>query len=106
MTYLPETEAMLKSLKDQGINLWPMLHVFKRRSKLSVEIPDEVVQAVCIEYKKRGHIVKSGFPYFLTVLKRKSKEYFANQNVIEGINLKKEPTNLKDFFLTLKGEMK
>lgn len=101
MTYSDKTEEMLKSLKERGFNLWPMIHIFKRRSKLAVEIPDEVVQAVCIEYAKRGSVVRSGFPYFLTVLKRKSEEYFANQNVIEGIRIKNEPLALKNIMRQL-----
>lgn len=95
-TYNPQTEEMLQSLKQNGHNLWPMLHIFKRRSKLAVEIPDEVIQAVCVEYTKRGSLVRSGFPYFLTVLKRKSEEYFAKQNVTEGEKIKKEPLAMKD----------
>lgn len=95
MTFSPATENLLEKCKSLGFNLWPMLHIFKRRSKLKPEIPDEVVEAVCLEYIKRGSQIKSGFPYFLMVLKRKSADYFSKQNVIEGEKIKKEPIKLK-----------
>lgn len=100
-TYRPETEQMMQRLKDSGFNVWAMIGIFKRRSKLSPAIPDEVIQDVCLEYFKRSDKIKSGFPYFLTVLKSKSEAYFSNKNVIEGINIKQEPLALKDIMKKL-----
>lgn len=104
MTYNQKTEDMMAQLKLDGFNVWAMLGIFKRRSKLSPQIPDEVIQQVCLEYFKRKDKIKDGFPYFLTVLKRKSEDYFAKQNIIEGIKIKQQPMAIKDILRQLAQE--
>lgn len=95
MTYNPETELLLAECKEQGFNVWPMIAIFKRRSKLKPEIPDEVIQEVCKEYLNRKGQIRADFPYFLTVLKRKSSDFFARQRIQEHQVIKKEPVKLK-----------
>lgn len=62
----------MSEVKEQGLNIWAMLAIFKRRSKLSPQIPDDVIQAICGEYLNRKGTLRADFPYFLEVLKRKS----------------------------------
>ena len=100
-TYLPETESLLSEVKAKGFNVWAMLGLFKRRSKLREPIPDEVIQAVCLEYLERHDEINQSFPYFLVVLERKSKEYFGRQSEAEGQRYKKEPTAFKDILKEL-----
>lgn len=95
MTYEAETEFLMTECKERGLNIWAMLAIFKRRSKLAPKIPDEVIQEVCKEYIKRAGTIRSDFPYFLEVLNRKSREYFATKNQKEHEAIKKEPVRLK-----------
>lgn len=96
MTYSGETELLMQTCKEQGFNLWPLLAIFKRRSQLKPEIPDEVIQGVCKEYLGRMRNIRAGFPYFLKVLENKSREYFAKQQIAEHVKIKKEPMAFKD----------
>ncbi len=95
LTYLLETELMIDKVKTKGVNIWAMLAIFKKRSKLQPEIPDEVIQAVCLEYLTNKRIIKLDFPYFLQVLTRKSREYFAQKEISEHARIKSEPCKLK-----------
>lgn len=95
LTYLLETEIMIDKVKEKGISIWAMLAIFKKRSKLAPSIPDEVIQEVCKEYLKRTGTIRADFPYFLEVLKRKSQQYFAQKNIRENDQIKKEPVRLK-----------
>lgn len=95
MTYTEETETLMEVVKKRGLNIWAMLAIFKRRSKLAPKIPDEVIQEICKEYLKRTGTIRSDFPYFLMVLQRKSRDYFARKNKEEHAIIKKEPVKLK-----------
>lgn len=95
MEFNEKTNSYIKAVKDCGLNLYPLLGIFKKRSKLREPLPDEVVQAVCVEYLKRADKVDKSFPYFITVLKAKSHEYFANNQIREHEKMKKEPVRLK-----------
>lgn len=101
MTYNAETELLMQECKENGLNIWAMLHIFKRRSKLSPEIPDEVIQEVCKEYMNRKGQIRADFPYFLMVLKRKTSDYFARQRIQEHEAIKKEPVKMNDLFKRL-----
>lgn len=96
MTYSPETELYIATCKEQGFNLWPMFGIFKRRSRLNQNIPDEVIQAVCKEYINNAKPLRANFPYFLKVLENKSREYFAKQQIAEHIKIKREPMAFRD----------
>lgn len=95
MKFSDKTLEMLRIVKAEGFNVWAMLHIFKRRSKLKPDIPDEVVQMICAEYLKKKGAVRADFPYFLEVLKRKSADYFAKKEIEEHEKIKKEPVRLK-----------
>lgn len=95
MTYSLETEMLISEVKKRGLNIWPMLAIFKIRSKLAPKIPDEVIQAVCKEYLNKIGQLRSDFPYFLEVLKRKSEDYFARKNMRESAEIKKAPVTLR-----------
>ena len=94
--YSANAEILLKQVKDHGFNIYAMLGLFKKRSKLAPKIPDEVIEAVCREYLTRGHLIQNTFPYFLTVLTRKSREYFAAKNIKEHRQAKNEPMAFKN----------
>ena len=100
-TYTPETESLLSEVKAKGLNVWGMLGLFKKRSKLRHPIPDEVIQSVCLEYLERHDEINQSFPYFLVVLERKSKEYFGRQSEVEGQRYKKEPLGIKNIMQEL-----
>lgn len=104
MTYSPETEIYIAEVKKRGLNIWAMLAIFKRRSKLSPKIPDEVIQSVCKEYLFNKRQLRADFPYFLEVLKRKSFEYFSNKEVEEGQRIKNEPLAIKNIMRQLAKE--
>ena len=77
---MPYTQKLLKKMlfvKDNGFNIFAMLHLFRKRSKLNQEVPEEVVSLVCDEYIKNHDSIKKDFPYFLQVLKKQSGLYFA-----------------------------
>lgn len=95
MKYSIETERYIQAVKDTGFNIWAMLGIYKRRSKLREDIPEPVITAVCLEYIKRQGSIRQDFPYFLFVLQAKTHAHFAEQNVLEGLKYKKEPSKLK-----------
>ena len=101
MKFTKHTEQLLEMVKKDGLNIWAMLHIFKKRSKLAPNIPDEVVQNVCNEYIMRKGKIRKDFPYFLTVLERKSRDYFAKAAIKEHEEIKKSPPVLKDIFKQL-----
>lgn len=95
MTYTEKTERMVQMVKDTGFNIWAMLGLYRKRSKLKPQIPDDVVQGVCMEYLSKQGKIRSDFPYFLTILEKKSHAYFAKQNIDEHERIKREPVKLK-----------
>ncbi len=101
MSYSPETDLLASECKEQGFNIWAMHGLFRKRSKLREEIPDEVINSVCREYLNRKGTIRADFPYFLMVLKRKSQEHFAQKNRAEHEAIKKEPLAIKDIFKQL-----
>ena len=94
---MPYTQKLLKKMlfvKDNGFNIFAMLHLFRKRSKLNQEVPEEVVSLVCDEYIKNHDSIKKDFPYFLQVLKKQSGLYFARKNEKEGIRFKSEASTI------------
>ena len=89
-----ETLRHIQLVKNKGLNLWPLMGTYKRRSKLSEPIPDEVVQKLCRHYLKADNI-RSDFPYFLRMLELFTREHFAEQNKREHQKYKNEPVKLK-----------
>ena len=96
MKYDEPTERLIAECKQRGFNMWPMLAIFKKRSKINQDIPNEVISEICKEYLKMTRTLNADFPYFLKVLENKSREYFAKQQVAEHWKIKKEPMAFKD----------
>ena len=96
MTYAQETEILMADCKKQGFNVWPMLALFKRRSRLNTNVPDEVIQSMCKEYLGRMREIRADFPYFLKVLENKSREYFAKQEIFKHNQIRREPMAFRD----------
>ena len=94
--YTDKTKALLKAVYEKKFNIYAMLNLFKKRSKLKPEIPESVIQEVCLQYLSMSADVDNTFPYFLKVLKMKTAEYFANQNIREHQEIKKQPMAFRD----------
>lgn len=90
-----ETVKLLEECKQKGFNMYPLIGLYRKRSKLAPKIPETVIKEVCLEYL-RNKPVRADFPYFLAVLKNKTRNYFAQENVRESQALKREPTRLGD----------
>ena len=78
-----ETIALLNQVKARGINTFALLAIYRKRSKLQPEIPDEVLQKMCHVYLQTDKVDHS-FPYFLRVLQSETEKYFSNKNEQEG----------------------
>jgi len=65
----------LNEIKRQGFNLYTLINMFYRRTKLRLNIPDAVVMRVCDSFEK--YKPKEPFPYFMRVLKAESEQHFA-----------------------------
>lgn len=95
MTYLPKTERMMEEVKRKGFNIWAMVNLYRKRSRLQPQIPDEVLQGVCMEYLKRSDTIREQFAYFLVVLSMQTQKHFAEKNIREHAAIKKDPVRLK-----------
>ena len=92
-----ETLAHIYKVRDKGLNLFPLMGRYKKLSKLSPPIPNDVIKGVCREYLKVSQLreIEKQFPYFLRILEQKTRDYFANEAVKEHEKMKKEPVKLK-----------
>lgn len=92
-----ETLAHIYKVRDRGLNLFPLMGRYKKKSKLIHPIPNDVIKAVCREYLKVTEIreIEKQFPYFIRILEQKTRDYFANEQVKFHEKLKKEPVKLK-----------
>lgn len=104
MAYTQKLLTKMIFVKDQGFNIFAMLHLFRKRSKLREEIPEEVISLVCDEYIKNHGNIKKDFPYFLQVIKKQSGLYFARRNEKEGLRFKTEASSLKNILSRAIGE--
>lgn len=84
------TKELLAEVYKTGVNIYALLGLYKKRSKICVQIPDEVLNNLCKSYLKNNPKVKNSFPYFLRVLAATTEEYFSRQNENESKNRKKE----------------
>ena len=85
----------LKAANQSGINVYAMLNLYKKRSKISVEIPQEVILGVCNQIVANKKTILSPFPYFLMVLEQETKKYISQANIREHQKIKNEPVRLK-----------
>ena len=100
--YSREVILLMTEVKKEGLNIWAMLGLFKRRSKLKPDIPDEVIKKVCLQYLHYKEKIDNSFPYFLQVLKRESEQYFARENIrLHNIERRKVSPILRDILLNI-----
>jgi len=92
-------EFLKKEVHAKGFNISMMINLYnkKRRDQKCIGvIPEEIYCDVCIEYLK-CRAIKRDFPYFMTVLARKTEEHYANKTQAEAKANKfgKMPENIK-----------
>jgi len=87
-------KELLAEVKKKGINIYMLLNLYKKRSKLRVDIPEEVIHSLCTAYLENDRPIRSDFPYFLQMLKKKTEEYFSKQN--ENESIKRHKTGRKE----------
>ena len=84
---MTELELLKTEVHAKGFNISMMINTFKKKQverKALYSVPDEVFCEVCRVYLKKGEIRKD-FPYFMTVLIRKSEEFMKKkQTEYEG----------------------
>ena len=78
-------EELKKDIHKKGFNISMMLNKFKKMQKerkALYEIPEEVFYKTCFEIERRLEIseIENPWPYFMTILTRKSYEYFAGKS--------------------------
>lgn len=91
-----KTRELLKEVHHKGLNIYMMLGLFKKRSKLKPEIPEEVIDNVCGHYLNNKKTIEKDFPYFLAVLKSESSKYFAERNQKDHSEIKNSPSAFKN----------
>lgn len=86
-------QGLMKEVYDRGINIYMLINKTKKELKRVDHFPNSVIIEVCKEYISRldqGQINKT-YPYFLRLLKAKSAEWHANNQIKEHEKHKKEP---------------
>ena len=91
--YSQEFISKAKAAKDRGFNIYALIHKYQKISKTAELIPEPVYMAVLDHYLTDGAKVRSAWPYFITVLRVKSEEYFSRKNEEDGKRLKALPAN-------------
>lgn len=87
----------LKKVHSDGFNISQMINRVNKKLKRIEPFPEEVILAVCDEYWKYKDTIKSQWPWFVRVLEAKSAEYYANKNIQEHAEIKKQgPMSLAD----------
>jgi len=77
---MTELDLLKTEVHAKGFNVSMMINLFKKKQremKAIHEVPDEVLCAVCRAYLTTTKQIDKSFPYFMTVLQRKSEEYCA-----------------------------
>src|SRR3990167_5863899 len=91
--YSPQFITKAQTAKIQGFNIYALIHKYQKISKTAELIPESVYMAVLDHYLTDGAKVRSAWPYFITVLRVKSEEYFSRKNEEDGKRLKALPAN-------------
>lgn len=78
------------SAKKRGFNIYQLTNRFYKESNLVQKLPEKVLVDVLDEFFKRGDSVRENWPYFLRVLKEKSRIHFAGEEIKK--NVKNERT--------------
>lgn len=84
-----------EAAKGLGFNIYQLTGKFYKTSKVCEKLPEDVLDSVLDEVIKRHEHIKDPFPYFLTVLKSKSSEYFSLRNQLESKKIKSQPVSIK-----------
>ena len=63
----------IKEIHSKGFNISMMINQFRKESKLSIEIPEEVILNVCNSFDKYKPI--KPYPYFKKVLKGECEKH-------------------------------
>lgn len=82
-------KEILAEVKKKGFNIYSMINTYKKRSRISVEIPEEVIYSVA-ECYLNSPPKKDDFGYFLKVLELQTKSHFSKQNEEESKSRAKE----------------
>jgi hypothetical protein len=94
--YSKEFIYKAEKAKEFGFNIYQMIGFFYKQSKLREKLPEAALILVLNEVLNRHEVVKDPFPYFLTVLKSKSGQYFSGRNQEESNKIKNQPSSLKE----------
>lgn len=88
----PQVKEAMDQVLKAGFNIYAMVY----KAKISLkqpqdwQFPDQVILKVCDAYnKERGEIIDP-WPWFMTVLTRESKNWFAEQNIAQAQTYKKD----------------
>lgn len=90
-----EVVDIAKRVQAEGFNVYALINKYRRLSKISPQIPDEVILRICKNYLINKDKIKNKWPWFLKTLAEETRIYFAKQNVSEHAKIKKEPVKLK-----------
>jgi hypothetical protein len=80
-----------------GFNIYQLLGKIKKTKK--IEIPEEVVQRVCVNYDKNRFKIKADWPWFMVTLQKEWEAWNAEKNIAEGAEYKAKaplPQSIKD----------
>ncbi|KKN73578.1 hypothetical protein LCGC14_0398940 [marine sediment metagenome] len=86
------TKDLLDNVYKQGFNIYALLGRFKKKSKIN--LPEAVIEKVCLSYLKNHEKIQNDWPWFITAVKKASREYFAEQSIREGQGYKNHPVAL------------
>jgi hypothetical protein len=85
-----KTKELLDSVYSEGLNIYQLINKFKKDAKWRKDenIPDEVLNRICEQYKKDRDKIREPYPWFIKVLRMESASYFANKNIAQSAKLK------------------
>lgn len=88
----PKVKEAMDQVFNDGFNIYAM--VYKAKTNIHQpkdwRFPDEVILAVCEAYHKEKDKIREPWPWFITVLKRESENWFAEQNIAQAQTYKRD----------------
>lgn len=96
--YSETVKSEMKAVYDDGFNIYALINRMKKELKLCIDIPEEVILKICVEYHRQKPQIRSPFPWFVRVFTQVSREYFSGKNRAADLELRKAeiPPRLKD----------
>ena len=82
------SQEQLKTV-SKDFNIYQFLGKLKKTKK--IEIPEEVVNRICISYLKNKTGIKADWPWFIVTTQKEWESWNAEKNIREGEQHKKEP---------------